>query len=76
MSYLADNASIEESLGEMVKDYYKDKSVDSVARDSTAISARATWNLATCRSKRTIAYLLCLGLQEKLTRESYLLERL
>ena len=24
----------------MVKDYYKDKSVDSVARDSTAISAR------------------------------------
>jgi len=76
MSYLADNASIEESLGEMVKDYYKDKSVDSVARDSTAISARATWNLATCRSKRTIAYLLCLGLQEKLTREPHLLERL
>ena len=46
MSYLADNVSLEESLGKMVKDYYKDKSVDSVARDSTAISARATWNLA------------------------------
>jgi hypothetical protein len=40
MSYLADNSSLEESHGEMVKDYYKDKSVDSVARDSTAISAR------------------------------------
>ncbi len=40
MSYLADNVSLEESLGEMVKDYYKDRSVDSVARGSTAISAR------------------------------------
>ncbi len=40
MSYLADKASLEESLRKMVKDYYKDKSVDSVARGSTAISAR------------------------------------
>ena len=40
MSYLADKTSLEKSLGKMVKDYYKDKSVDSVARDSTAISAR------------------------------------
>jgi len=40
MSYLEDNVSLEESLGKMVKDYYKDKSVDSVVRDSTAISAR------------------------------------
>ena len=55
MSYLADKTSLEESLGKMgsiqtisgklsptvtVKDYYKDRSVDSVARGSTAISAR------------------------------------
>ncbi len=40
MSYLAHKTSLEESLGKMVKDYYKDKSVDSVARGSTAISAR------------------------------------
>ena len=39
MSYLADNASLEESLGEMVKDYYEGKLVNNVARDSTAISA-------------------------------------
>ena len=40
MSYLAGKTSLEKSLGMMVKDDYKDKSVDSVARDSTAISAR------------------------------------
>jgi len=40
MSYLADNASLEESLGEMVKDYYEGQLVNNVARDSTAISAR------------------------------------
>ncbi len=40
MSYLSDNASLEESLGKMVKDYYEGKLVDTVARDSTTISAR------------------------------------
>ena len=40
MSYLADNSSLEESLGEMVKDYYEGQLVNNVARDSTAISAR------------------------------------
>ena len=40
MSYLADNVSLEESLGEMVKDYYEGQLVNNVARDSTAISAR------------------------------------
>ena len=39
MSYLADNASLEESLGEIVKDYYEEKLVNNVASYSISISS-------------------------------------